>query len=267
SAALNFFLPSKSSEHISPKELKEVLQSCKNYGLVSQEEGQLIYGYLSLSDCSVKERMQPRHEILFYDINSSISELYNLFKVKQCSRVPVCNGDIQNILGICSAKSLLMNKTSVIQVTDLIAILHKPYYMPETISAKSALCHLIAEKETMGMVIDEYGSIEGLITQEDLFEIVVGEIIDKRDDRMLYTVSNQEVIIAAGKMELSELQQIFNVELPTKNNVVTIGGWLTEQFGTIPETGTKFEWNNLLFQILDAAPNKIRRIYIRKFDA
>ncbi|SGA27614.1 membrane transport protein [Chlamydia abortus] len=136
--------------------------------------------------------------------------------------------------------------------------------MPETISAKTALCHLAAEGETLGMIIDEYGSIEGLITQEDLFEIVSGEIIDQRSEKVLYTMSGKDVIIAAGTLELSDLSEIFNINLPTHNNSATLGGWLTEQMESIPITGTKITWNNLMFQVLDAAPNRIRRVYIRK---
>ncbi|EPP35627.1 transporter associated domain protein [Chlamydia ibidis] len=249
---------------IQPQELKEVLQSCKDFGVVNQEESRLLYGYLSLSDCSVKERMKPRQNVLFYDIQMPIDNLYNLFSEKHCSRVPVCNNNLQNLLGICTAKTLLLYGRPLQSSDELLPLLKKPYYMPETISAKTALCHLAAEDETLGMIIDEYGSIEGLITQEDLFEIVSGEIIDQRKEKVLYTMSGKNVIIATGTLELSDLSEIFNINLPTNNNSATLGGWLTEQVGSIPSTGTKLSWNNLVFQILDAAPNRVRRVYIRK---
>lgn len=261
---VQWILSKQQIDIIQPQELKEVLQSCKDFGVVNQEESRLLYGYLSLSDCSVKERMQPRQDILFYDIQTPLENLYLLFSKQHCSRVPICNDNLQNLLGICTARSLLLHDKPLQSSDDLLPLLKKPYYMPETISAKMALCQMAAEDETLGMIIDEYGSIEGLITQEDLFEIVAGEIVDQRDNKILYTTSGADVIIASGTLELREFSEIFDINLPTNNNIATIGGWLIEQIGTIPTTGMKLSWNNLLFQVLDAAPNRIRRVYIRK---
>lgn len=252
------------SDIIQPQELKEVLKSCKDFGVVNQEESRLLFGYLSLGDYSIKERMKPRQDILFYDIQTPIENLYNLFSLKHCSRVPVCNDNLQNLLGICTAKSLLLHGRPLTSPEDLIPLLKKPYYMPETISAKTALCHFAADDETLGIIIDEYGSIEGLITQKDLFEIVSGEIIDEREEKVLYTMSGKDVMIAAGTLELSEFSEVFHVNLPTNNHTATLGGWITEQLGSIPTTGTKLSWNHFMFQVLDAAPNCVRRIYVRK---
>ncbi|EPP38342.1 hemolysin family protein [Chlamydia avium] len=261
---VQLILSTKKNDIIQPQQLKEVLQSCKDFGVVSQEESRLLYGYLSLSDCSVKERMKPRQDVLFYDVQTPISNLYALFSDQHCSRVPVCNDNLQNLLGICTAKALLLHGKPLQSSDDLLPLLNKPYYMPETISAKTALCNLASEDETLGMIIDEYGSIEGLITQEDLFEIVAGEITDQRREKVLYTMSSKDIIIASGTMELSDLNEIFNINLYSQNNSATIGGWLTEQMDSIPSTGTQFIWKNLIFQILDAAPNRICRVYIRK---
>ncbi|KZN26914.1 hemolysin family protein [Chlamydia pecorum] len=263
--AVQWILPAqKREEIIQPQELQEVLRSCKDFGVISQEESHLLSGYLSLNECKLKERMQPRQEILFYDIQTPIRNLYKLFSEEHCSRVPVCNENMQNLLGICTAKTLLLYSRVIRSSDELLPLLHKPYYLPETISAKSALCHLVAEDETMGIIIDEYGSIEGLITLEDLFEIVSGEIIDQRDEKLLYTTSGKDVIIASGSLELSDLSNIFNIHLPTHNNITTLGGWVIEQLGVIPATGAKIIWNHLLFQVLDATPNRVQKIYIRK---
>lgn len=253
-----------SSPHTFFQEIKEILNSYEDHGIITKDESYLIYGYLSLNDCIVKERMHPRNEILFYDIHQPLEELFYLFEKKHCSRVPICNQDIQNIIGICSAKNFLLHSHNITCSHNLLEILTKPYYIPEMISAKQALSHLITKNETMGIIIDEYGSVSGIITQEDLFEIVVGEIIDRRDEKILYTRPNQDIIIASGKLDLLEIEQIFHVNLPNSNNLATIGGWITEQLGTIPITGSQFIWNNLLFQVLDSAPNRVRRIYVRK---
>jgi CBS domain containing-hemolysin-like protein len=118
--------------------------------------------------------------------------------------------------------------------------------------------------ESLAIVVDEYGSISGLITQEDLMESVVGEILDKRDEKSLYTRSGEDAIIASGKLELTEFKEIFGVSLKSKEHVFTLGGWLIEQLGDIPSIGTKYADDRFLFYILEAAPNRIRRVYVRK---
>lgn len=257
SHVLFFFL--QKEEEISKDELRHVLKRSESTGILSLDEAKLVEGYLSLTDYTVKERMHPRDEIFFYDINDPISKLHYLFIDKECSRVPVCDGDLQNMLGIMSARHFFMHKGE-----DLMKHLTKPYYVPETILAKTLLHHFFHKEEKMGIVVDEYGSISGVITQEDLFEVVVGEIADRRDEKTRYTTSGSDVIITSGKFELSEFQQLFGVDLPSENNMATVGGWLTEQLGDIPKSGTKFEWGDFLFQVLAADPNRVRRLYIRR---
>ena len=262
-AGIIFFFLKKDKE-ISHEELSVLLRSSESYGILSREEAKLVDGYLSLTEVTVKERMRPRHEILYYDLDEPLSKLTHLFAEKECSRIPVCQNGLQNLLGILSATRYFLNSNSIQKSQDLVPYLKKPYYIPETIVARTLLHHFFHRKEEMGIVVDEYSSIVGLITQEDLFEIVVGEIADRRDEKMRYTPAGQDVIIASGKMDLSEFEELFNVQLPTDNHMVTLGGWLTEQIGDIPKSGTKYIWKGFLFQVLAADPNRVRRIYIRR---
>jgi putative hemolysin len=262
SRILFFFL--KKEKEISNDELRVLLKSSETYGILNRDEAKLAQGYLSLADITIKERMRPRHEILYYDLSEPLSKLVYLYVEKECSRVPICQGDLQNLLGILSAKRFFLNRNMIQKSTDVIPNLKKPYYVPETIVARTLMRHFFLRKEEMAIVLDEYSSISGLITQEDLFEIVVGEIADQRDEKIRYTPAGKDVIIASGKFELSEFEELFHVQLPSENNMVTLGGWLTEQLGHIPKSGTKYVWKNFLFQVLAADPNRVRRLYIRR---
>jgi len=261
---LFFFL--KREKEISKEELHHVLRRSESHGILSVEEAGLVDGYLSLSDYTVKERMRPRHEILYYDVEEPLKKLFYLFVEKNCSRVPVCKGDLQNMIGILSIKSFFLHRNIIEQESDVLKYLQKPFYVPETIDARSLLKQFFQYEQTMGIVVDEYGSICGLITQEDLFEIVVGEIEDLRDEKTPYTTTGDHVIITSGKFELAEFERLFGVLPPTESNIVTIGGWLTEQMGDIPKSGSQYIWNGFLFQVLAADPNRVRRVYIRKLE-
>lgn len=262
SRVLFFFL--RKEQEISIDELRHVLQHSEESGILRIDESKLISGYLSLTDFTIKERMHPRSEIIYYDINEPLSVLISLFTDKECSRVPVCDTDLQNMRGIISAKTLFMHRKQISKGADLLLFLDKPYYIPETISARTLLHNFLHQKQVIGIVVDEYGSISGLITREDLFEIVVGEIVDSRDKKSMYSTAGKDVIIASGKFEISEFEELFDVELPNESNMVTVGGWLTERLGDIPRSGTKYEWDGFLFHVLSADPTHVRRVYIRR---
>ncbi len=172
--------------------------------------------------------------------------------------------DLENLIGILTARRYFFQRDQIKQPADLIPVLKKPYYVPESTSAWTLLRNLRERGESLAIVVDEYGSISGLISQEDLIEAVVGEIADARDSKNLYTRSSDDVMIASGKLELSEFKEIFGISLKSKDNIVTLGGWLIEQLGDIPTTGTKYATDQFLFYVLAAEPNRIRRIYVRR---
>ena len=130
-------------------------------------------------------------------------------------------------------------------------------------SAKTLFKKFNEINQRLAIVVDEYGSISGLITREDLVEEVVGDISDLRDQESLFTKAGTKEIIASGRMELDDLNDYFSTHLKSKNNMVTIGGWVTEKLGSIPKNGEKIELDNFFFQVLAADPNKIQRLYIR----
>jgi putative hemolysin len=262
SRMLFFFL--KEEKEISPDELRHVLKTSTERGILSSVESELIGGTIDLQNSLVKEHMRPRNEIIAYDTQDPISELLDLFIEKQTTRIPVYEGNLENLKGILSARDFFFHRDQIHTSGDLLSILKKPIYFPESIRGWNCLRLLREKGVNLAMVVDEYGSISGLITQEDLVEAVVGEIVDARDVKSLYTRSNQDVIIASGKLELNEFKEIFGVRLKSKEHIVTLGGWLIEQLGDIPTTGTKYATDQFLFYVLSAEPNRIKRIYVRR---
>lgn len=257
-----FFL--KKETTISEDEIHHLLLTSKDQGVLHPDEAELINGYLTLQNSQIKELMRPREEMLFYDINEPLTKLTYLLVDQECTRVPTCDKNIENLLGIISADRFFLNRDKINHPQDLLTFLDKPFFFPETIPARILLRRFDEQNEEMAIVVDEYGAISGLITYEDLIEIVVGEIADRRDQHQLYTLAGKDVIIASGKLEIADFEEIFGVKLLNPANMVTLSGWLIEQIGDIPKSGMKYEAQNFLFQILGAKPNRITRIYIRK---
>ncbi|MBM3184228.1 MAG: HlyC/CorC family transporter [Chlamydiae bacterium] len=262
-ARVLFFFWKKES-NISTDELRHILQISEKTGVLISQESSLIRGVLDLQERLVRERMRPREEILFYSIQDPIDHLIHLFSDLKTTRVPVCDENLDHLLGILSVKRFFFHQNQIQKPNDLLPILKKPYYVPETMKAWSLLVDLRERGEDLAIVVDEYGAVSGLISQEDLIEGVVGEIADLRDEKDLYNRSSGDIIIASGKLELTTFREIFGIPLKTKGQMMTIGGWLTEQLGDIPIAGTKYTNDQFLFYVLEADPNRIRRVYIRK---
>lgn len=257
------FFSFKKEKEISAEELEHAIFASKDKGIMNPEEAEIITGYLDLTDSLVKELMRPREEILYYDIEEPLEKLIHLFTEQECSRVPVCDKALDSVLGIISVRRFFSFSDKIQIPKDLKPYLKKPFYIPETTKALSLLGQLREKKESIAIVVDEYGSISGLITEEDLIEAVVGEIIDRRDSKKSYTRSGEDVIIASGKLEIKDVEDLFGIELKNPTNTVTVGGWLTEQLGDIPAAGTRYVNENLLFYVLASDPNRVRRVYIR----
>lgn len=259
---LFFFL--KKEEEISIDELQHALRASKQFGVLNEDEAELVCGYLNLKEATVKSLMRPREEVLYFDLDEPMAKLIHLFVDQECSRIPICQGGLDKIIGIMSSRLFFLHRPTLAQTADLLPILQKPLFAPETMDAHLLMRQMYAKEHSIAIVVDEYGSICGLISLEDMVEVVVGEIVDRRDEKNRYTRAGEDVIITSGKLELSEFEGIFNYPLTSENNMVTVGGWLTEQLGDIPKTGAKFVTKDFLFHVLAADPTRVRRVYIRR---
>lgn len=262
SRCMFFFL--RKEPEISIDELQHALKTSREYGVLNEDEAELIRGYLNLQESTTKALMRPREEVLFFDLEEPLSKLIHLFVDQECSRIPICRGGLDQIVGIMTSRLFFLHRPSLQQTLDLLPILKKPFFVPETMAAHALLREMYQEEESLATVVDEYGSVSGIIALEDLVEVVVGEIVDRRDEKSRYTRAGEEVIITSGKLELAEFEEIFGTPLESKNNMVTIGGWLTEQMGDIPKTGAKYVTKDFLFHVLAADPQRVRRVYIRR---
>lgn len=257
-----FFL--KKEEEITRDEMRHTLETSQKSGVLHKDEAELIFGFLKLQNIQIKEIMQPKEDILSYDINTPLSKLSHLFVDEECTRLPVYDKEIDQLKGIIDANQYFIYRDEIQSPKDLQKHLSKPFFVPETLGARKLLRTLDERNEVFAIVVDEYSTISGLITKEDLVEVVTGDIVDKRDRKVLYTRDGEDVIIASGKLELSDFEEIFGIHLQSPGHMVTLGGWLTEKLGCIPPIGTRYQTPEFLFQVLGADPKRVRRIYVRR---
>lgn len=257
-----FFL--KKPQGITQEELEHVLKTSEEHGVLKKEEVELLIGYLQLQEGEVREIMWPKEDILYYDIKQPLSKLIHLFTSEATTRIPVCDQSLENILGVLNAMDFFRYQEEIKSPEQLIPILHKPFYVPETITAKTLLKRMDENELVLAIVVDEYGSVSGLISREDLIEIVVGQIEDAKDTQTLFIKAGKGEVIASGKWELSEFNSYFGTDFESQNNMVTIGGFLMEEIGDIPKSGSKYDIKGFTFHVLASSPTRILRLLIRK---
>ena len=259
-----FFL--KKENPLSTDELYYIIDNSKMAGVLNVDESELASGYLDLQESTVREIMRPKDEIVFYNVNEPLSKLIGFFADQEYSRVPVCEGGLEKILGVISITQFFLRQEEISSSYDLMKVLRKPFYIPESTNGWDLLIKLREKNEQLAIVVDEYGSVVGLLTQEDLMEIVIGEVEDLRDSKQLYTRPSNDVIIADGKMELIDIEEVFDVEFLRTSSCVTIGGWLTDRLEKIPQAGDKYINEDFLFYVLEADPQKVSLVYIRRLN-
>lgn len=262
SRGLFFFLHKE--ESLSRDELKHVLEASEAHGVMNPDEAELVWGYLDLQETLVKELMRPREDMICYSIQEPLSKLQHLFVNRERTRIPIYEKELNNILGVFSAKQYLCHQAKLSKPEDILPLLSKSFYVPENTPVRNLLRRFEEYNEEMAIVVDEYGTVSGLITREDIIEIVVGKVMEQQDQKILYTRAGENEIIASGKLELAVFNELFDVDLISENNLATISGWLIEKVGEIPKSGNQYTVDNFLFQILSAEPRRIRRLYIRK---
>lgn len=259
-----FFFYLKRAEPLKLGELKEALSVYKEGGELEREEAKIVRGYLNLEEDRVKELMRPKEDIIFFDMSISETDLEKVFVEKGCTKVVVCQGGLDNVLGVISSHRYFLLKDKVPEIVDLIPLLDKVRFVSESMRCKTLLAQFYAYHESMVLVVDEYGIVSGLITLEDIVESVIGEVSDARDVINHYTRASDDIIIASGKFELVEFERLFDVHLESPGHMATVGGYLIEKAGDIPKAGYKTTQQGFLFHVLAADKKRVRRVYIKR---
>lgn len=257
-----FFFFLRKEPEISIEELKHALKASEQYEILSPGESRLIYGYLELEEYLVKEVMTPRTSMHTYCICDSIDVLKNLILNEKLARIPVYAKNRDHIIGILKSELLFSCKEKIIEGKQILPFLKKPFFVPESLPAKILFNQFNACKQSLAIVVDEYGTVSGLITKEDLIQRLIGE--NDSEKQQLFTKASHDVIIASSAMDLSDFNDYFSSNLESKSSMATIGGWLIEELGEIPKNGVKVVKENFFFHVLAATPRKIKTLYIRK---
>ena len=209
----------------------------KSEETLDADEIEMLQGIFSLDELMAREVMVPRTDAFMVDIQDDTQTIIESILKQNFSRIPVYDGDKDNVIGLIHTKSLL--KEAFVSGFDNIVwkrILQDPLFVPETIFVDDLLKELRNSQRQMAILLDEYGGMAGLVTLEDLLEEIVGEIDDETDRAEVYVHTiGEDTHIVQGTMNLNDFNDYFDVELES-DNVDTIAGYYLTGIGTIPTT-------------------------------
>lgn len=248
-------------------EFEHILKTSEKAGLLHKEERELIDQWMSMKDKQVKEIMSVRSQLEYYDIEEPLSNLSLLFSEKGLSEVPVCRKSPDNLLGMCSALDYFLFQTEIDEPQKLTKILYKPYFIPEITLVSSLLRQFEKREEKTALVVDEHGAIVGMITKEDILKNLVSPLTLFREEKEEYIRISKGAVIANGTCPLEKINELFDADLQTSYDSVTIGGYLIEKIGSIPQSDETYQEDDLFFRILSVDPTRIKKIYIQNLDS
>ena len=258
----------------STEELQIQIQQARERGLLAVGEEKFILSAIELSQLQVREIMVSRPDMHTLPVEASLDEVMKVFATTQRSRIPVYRGTVDHVLGFVHIKDMmwvLLDRERRLEEQlppgppfDLRRVLREILIVPETKPASELLMELRARHVGMAMVVDEFGSILGLVTKEDLLEQLVGEIHDEFDvvERPL-TLADGAIIFDAG-LNVRDLDSQYNITLPEDPAYATVGGFVMDQLGFIPRGGETFEYGGYRFSVIEVDGRRVARVKIQR---
>ena len=229
--------------------------------ILNEEKKDMIQGVEDLSITSVKEVMVPRIDVDFISSDTPKDELVTKIIASGHSRFPVYTDSIDNVVGVLYVKDLLKSFAEN-QVIDLLKIIRKPYFVPESKRIDSLLREFKRHHLHIAMAIDEYGGISGIVTMEDIIEEIVGDIQDEFDkEREDIITINENVWLCDARVDLDDLNETIAAQFPNED-FDSLGGFVFDLSGKVPVKYEKASWNNYDFIVQDMEGHRINVIKV-----
>lgn len=250
---------------VTEDELKYIIDSIEEEGVLEQQERELVKSALDFDEKTVQEVLTPRVDLTAIEINDSESEIKRIIFEERYSRIPVYEKTIDNIVGILHTRDYLealLNNTS----TDLKQIIQPAYYVYKNKKLSYVFNDMKHKRQNLALVTDDHGGILGIVTTEDLVEELVGEIWDEDEEiETPYKKIGENSFELSGDYDLEDLAQLLGInESEFESESVSVGGWVFELLGKIPDEGDSFDFGGYTFKIVQVNEQRITQITVTK---
>jgi putative hemolysin len=252
---------------VSEEEIKHMVKEGRQQGVLEQTEMEIIHSVFEFTDTPVRRVMVPRPKIFALDADTSPTEVGALIVEGGFSRFPVFEDTIDNVIGVVYVKDALrlLEKRQPVVIRK---ILHPVHLVPETKKVGELLKELQKRRSHIALVVDEHGSVSGLVTLEDLIEQIVGEIQDEYDweERPVERMRDGSMVVE-GTVSAADLRENYDIPLPESGEFETVAGFMLERLGSVPKGGEVVSSGDWRFTVVDVERNRISKVKIEKVPA
>jgi putative hemolysin len=260
----------------SSEELQIQIRQARERGLLAPGQERFMLSAMELGQLRVREIMVPRPDVHALPVESSLDEVLALFVTTQRSRLPVYQSSLDQVLGFVHIKDVLWllldrerraEEHAPVRPFDLRRLLRDVLIVPESKLASELLVEMRTRRTSIAMVVDEFGSILGLLTLEDILEQLVGEIHDEFDvveAPLIVGTGSEAAMIFDGAFGTRDLESQFNIVLPEDPAYATLGGFVLAQLGFIPKGGESFEYGAYRFTVLEMDSRRVARVKLQR---
>src|SRR6266581_3237259 len=249
---------------VTEEELRLLVTVGEEEGVLEEEETEMIHSIFEFADTTVREVMVPRIDMVTLRGDATVDEAVDLALQGGFSRIPVYEESIDNIIGVLYTKDMLKQLRDDHNSLPIRELVRPAYFVPETKKLDDLLREIRQKRTHMAIVVDEYGSVAGLVTIEDLVEEIVGDIQDEYDrEEKLYEKVNEEIYIFNAKINIDEFNEIMDMEL-ADTDYETLGGFLYAQLDKIPNVGDTITFNDMIFTVLTTRGRRITQVRVER---
>src|SRR5881396_1260812 len=249
---------------ISAEEINLLMQEGREKGVFDKTEQELIHSVFEFTDMSVKEVMIPRPKMCAIEVDTPTPDLLKYIDENKFSRYPVYRKGLNDLLGILYQKDLL-SQVAAGRPLNLKDLLHPVYYVPEAMKVSALLKEMQRRRIHMAIVVNEYGSVEGLVTLEDLIEEIVGEIQDEYDteEKPVERLKDGAILVDAS-MPVKDLVSEYGLPIPPSPDYETLGGFITYQIQGLPRGGEVFYHGDYKFTVVDLGDRRVSKVKVER---
>jgi CBS domain containing-hemolysin-like protein len=252
---------------LTEQELQAIIEESEAEGIIGEEEGEMLHSIFEFGETIVREIMVPRTDMVCASSSSSVKEILDAILSSGHSRIPVYEGNNDQIVGVVYAKDLLRFWGRPAEEIKISQVMRTPYFVPETKNIEELLQEFRTKRVHMAIAIDEYGGTSGLITIEDLIEEIVGDIQDEYDLEEDWLIKGEDgSVLVDGRLNIEELEEYFDTTIP-RERFDTVGGYLFNLFGYVPRAGEEVRDGALEMTVVDSDARKIRKVRVKRIES
>ena len=263
----NVVLPGKGlpqGPFVTEQEIRAMAEVASEEEVIEEGEKELIHSIFEFGDTLVREVMVPRPDLVAAPMNSSMRQVLDLVLRHGFSRIPVYRNTLDDIEGVVYAKDLLRHLHAGKENVSLDTIMREPFFVPETKKIDDLLRAMQVRRVHIALVTDEYGSVAGLVTIEDLLEELVGEIADEydREEPQIEPVDDNTYRVN-GRLSIDELNELLDAKLPHDESD-TVAGLMYGLLGAVPTQGETVTYDNISFMAEKVQGRRIAKVLVRR---